>query len=186
MSNSFWSCGLKHTRAPCPLPYLRVFPSSCPLNQCCHAIILSSVTRFFLQSFPASWSFPLYKKILVSLGPICCFCWFLLALPEETDPNKCIKTHIKESTDCILFYESYSFKSCWAQKLNCVQLFETPWPGAHQASLSFTFSWNLCKLMSIKSMMSSNHLILWQPLLLLLSVFPSIRIFSSESFIHIR
>ena len=56
----------------------------------------------------------------------------------------------------------------------------TPWTAAHQASLSFTISWSLLKLMSIESVMPSNHLILCRPLLLLPSVFPSTRVFSSE------
>ena len=60
------------------------------------------------------------------------------------------------------------------------QLFVTPWTAAHQASLSFTISWSLLKLMFIKSVMPANHLILCHPLLLLPSIFPSIRVFSSE------
>ena len=72
------------------------------------------------------------------------------------------------------------------QSLNCVQHFATPWTAAHQASLSITNSWSLLKLMSIESVMPSNHLILCRPLLLLPSVFPSIRVFSSESVLHIR
>ena len=62
----------------------------------------------------------------------------------------------------------------------------TPWTAAHQASLSITNSWSLLKLMSIESVMPSNHLILCRPLLLLPSVFPSIRVFSNESVLHIR
>ena len=62
----------------------------------------------------------------------------------------------------------------------------TPWTAAHQASLSFTTSWSLLKLMSIVSVMLSNHLILCWPLLLLLSIFPSVRVFSNESALHIR
>ena len=57
---------------------------------------------------------------------------------------------------------------------------------ARQASLSITNSWNLCKLMSIKSVMPSNHLILCHPFLIPPSIFPSIRVFPSESFLHIR
>ena len=72
------------------------------------------------------------------------------------------------------------------QSLSCVQLFVTPWTAAHQASLSITNSPSLLKLMSIESMMPSNHLILCHLLLLLLSVFPSIRVFSSESVLLIR
>ena len=66
------------------------------------------------------------------------------------------------------------------------QLFETPWTAAHQASLSITNSRNLPKLMSIESMMPSNHLILCRPLLLLPLIFPSIRVFSNESALCIR
>ena len=72
------------------------------------------------------------------------------------------------------------------QSLSCVWLFATPWTAACQASLSFTFSQSLLKLLSIESMMSSNYLILCHPLLLLPSAFPSIRVFSSESALHIR
>ena len=68
------------------------------------------------------------------------------------------------------------------QSLSCVRLFVTPWTAAHQAPLSST-SQDLLKLMSIELMMSSNHHILCLPLLLLLSIFPSIRIFSNASFV---
>ena len=61
----------------------------------------------------------------------------------------------------------------------------TPWTAAHKASLSITNSWSLLKLMSIKFVIPSNHLILCRPLLLLPSVFPSIRVFSNESVVHI-
>ena len=72
------------------------------------------------------------------------------------------------------------------QSLSHVQLFATPWTAACQASLSITNSRSLLKLMSIESVMPSNHLILCCPLLLLPSIFPSIRIFSNESVLHIR
>ena len=72
------------------------------------------------------------------------------------------------------------------QLLSCAWLFVTPWTAACQASLSFTISWSLLKLMSIESMMLSNHLILCCLLLLLPSIFPSIRVFSNESALHIR
>ena len=75
----------------------------------------------------------------------------------------------------------YVFSS--VQSLTCVWLFATPWTTAHQASLSITNSWSLLKFMSIKLVMPSNHLILCYPLLLLPSVFPSIRVFSNESVI---
>ena len=66
------------------------------------------------------------------------------------------------------------------QLLTRVQLFAAPWTAAQQASLSFTISRSLLKLMSIESMMPSNHLILCGPLLLLPSIFPRIRVFSNE------
>ena len=72
------------------------------------------------------------------------------------------------------------------QSLSHVQLFATPWTEAHQASLSITYSWSLLKLMSIKSVMPSNHLIFCCTLLLLPSIFPSIRVFSNESVLCIR
>ena len=68
----------------------------------------------------------------------------------------------------------------------CVQLFVTPWTAAHQASLSFTISRSLLKLMSIKLVMLSNHLILCRPLLLPPSILHNIRVFYSESALHIR
>ena len=73
-----------------------------------------------------------------------------------------------------------------AQSLSRVWLFATPWTVACQASLSITSTWSLLKLMSIESVMPSNHLILCRPLLLLPSVFPGIRVFSNESVLHIR
>ena len=72
------------------------------------------------------------------------------------------------------------------QSLSRVRLLVTPWTAAHQASLSITNSRSLLKLMSIESVMPSNHLILCRPLLPLPSTFPSIRVFSSESVLHIR
>ena len=77
-----------------------------------------------------------------------------------------------------------SFSS--VQSLSHVLLFVTPWTAAHQASLSITNSRSLLKLMSIESVMPSNHLILCHPLLLPPSIFPSIRVFSNESVFHIR
>ena len=69
---------------------------------------------------------------------------------------------------------------CVRTRIRYVRLFVTPWTAAHQASLSITNSRSLLKLMSIESVMASNHLILCHPLLLLPSIFPSIRVFSNE------
>ena len=76
--------------------------------------------------------------------------------------------------------------SVWVQLLSRVQLFATPWTAAHQVSLFITNSRSWLKLMSIGSVMPSNHLILCRPLLLPPSIFPSIRVFSDESVLHIR
>ena len=72
------------------------------------------------------------------------------------------------------------------QWLSCVRFLETPWTAAHQAFLSITNSQSLLKLMSFESGMPSNHLILCHSVLLPPSVFPSIRVFSSESVLHMR
>ena len=71
------------------------------------------------------------------------------------------------------------------QSLSRIQLFVTTWAATRQASLSFTISWSLLKLMSTESVMPSNILILCHPLPLPPSVFPSIRVFSNESALHI-
>ena len=73
-----------------------------------------------------------------------------------------------------------------AQSLSHVRLFGTPWTTALQASLSFTISCSLLKLMFTESVMPSNHLILCLPLLLLPSIFPRIRVFSNELALFIR
>ena len=91
----------------------------------------------------------------------------------------------KERIGTILLWQDYLFLSV-VQSLSCVQLFVTPWIVAHQASLSFTVSQSLLKLMSIESVMPSNHLILCRPFLILPAMFPSIRVFSSESALCIR
>ena len=89
-----------------------------------------------------------------------------------------------------LFFEwrnpprSVQFSS--VQSLSHVRFFVTPWTEANQASLSISNSQSLLKLMSVESVMPSNHLILCHPLLLLPSIFPSIRVFSNESVLHIR
>ena len=83
------------------------------------------------------------------------------------------------------FYFALSFVSI-VHTLNHVWLFVNPWTAAHQASLSITVSQSLLELMSIKSVIPSNHLVLCRPFLLLLSIFPSIRVFSNELVLHIR
>ena len=82
----------------------------------------------------------------------------------------------------IIFPETYLLIISSVQSLSCVRLFATPWIAARQASLSITNSPSLLKLMSIESVMPSNHLILCHPLLLMPSIFPSIRVFANEFF----
>ena len=90
----------------------------------------------------------------------------------------CILTHwFKVTLELLLLLLSHFSR---------VRLFVTPWTAARQASLSITNSWSLPKLLSIELVMPSNHLILCHPLLLLPSIFPSIRVFSHESVLHIR
>ena len=81
---------------------------------------------------------------------------------------------------------SYFSVSQSVQSLSCVPLFATPWTAARQASLSIINSQSLLKLLSIEAVMPSSYLILCRPLLLLPSIFPSIRVFSNESDFRIR
>ena len=91
---------------------------------------------------------------------------------------------LSKKTKCLLLKGMVQFSS--VQSLSHVRLFATPWATVHQASLSITNSRSLLKLMSIESVMPSNHLILCGPLLLPPSIIPSIRVFSNESVLHIR
>ena len=115
-------------------------------------------------------------KCTVELGPRPCSLW-RAACPSALPPSSC-------SVSCLLRTPTQA--SAVVQSLSRVQLFAAPWTAARQASLSITNSQSLLKLMSIESVMPSNHLILCRPLFLLPSVFPSIRVFSSEPALHIR
>ena len=84
------------------------------------------------------------------------------------------------------FFQDFSLTFSSVQSLSRVPVFVTPWNTARQASLSITNSRSPPKPMSIESVMPSNHLILFRPLLLLPSIFPSIRVFSNESALRIR
>ena len=94
----------------------------------------------------------------------------------------CVKVHKIAHFKCVQFIMQ-QFIVNW---LSHVRLFATLWTAALQASLFFTNSWSLLRLMSVQSVMPSNHLILCCPLLLLPSIFPSIRVFSNESVLCIR
>ena len=112
------------------------------------------------------------------------------SLPTEPTgkPNRLLNfvKYFSVSVEMIIFFSLYSIVVVIVQLLSHVQLFVTPWTKACQASLSFTVSWNLLKLMSIESVMPSNHIILYSSLLLMPSFFPSIKVFSSKLALHIR
>ena len=101
-------------------------------------------------------------------GLVCCNCLYCMCIPHSGT----------------MTMSSVQFSS--GQSLSHVRLFVTPWTAASQASMSITNSWSLLRLMSTETVMSFKHLILCDPLLLLPSIFPSIRVFSNESVLHIR
>ena len=94
------------------------------------------------------------------------------------------QTGLKQNHSTRSLFNLPQFNS--VQSLSDVRLFVTPWTAACQSSLSITNSWSLLKLMSITSVMPSNHLNLYCPLLLRPSIFPSVRVFSNELALHIR
>ena len=113
------------------------------------------------------------------------FLTFMIGLGTVTVPMGVSFSLLMCYNECILRLKvSVQFSS--VQSFSHVRLFATPETAAHQASLSITNSWSPPKLMSIESVMPSNHLILCHPLLLLPSIFPSIRVFSNESTLWIR
>jgi len=100
--------------------------------------------------------------------------WSLLIFPDSSCTRHSCSQHLASVVVVVV------------QSLSYVWLFASPWAAAHQASLSYTISQSLFKLMSIESVMPSNHLILCCPLLFLPSIFPSIRVFSNESVLRMR
>ena len=111
----------------------------------------------------------------------CCCCFYIFTETREI--------FLKHKYNYIVFpalKSSVTFHFSSVQSLSCVQLFVTPWITTCQTSLSITNSLSLPKPMSIESVTPSNHLILCRPLLLLLSIFPSFKVFSNESALHIR
>ena len=110
---------------------------------------------------------------------------------EKTEALSCIslsllQKRINHEVSVVFFKRIVTVLFSSVQLLSCVQLFATPWAAACQASMSITNSWSLLKLMSIKSVMPSSHLILCHPLLLQPPIPPSIRVFSNELALHIR
>ena len=119
-----------------------------------------------------------------------CHSWrSLLHQKEHSENRSCSLSNLiklQKSTVILQDPEISSVQFSSVQSLSCVQLFVTPWTAARRASLSITSSRSLLKLMSIESVMPSNHLILCCPLLFPPSIFPSIRVFSNESALYIR
>ena len=118
--------------------------------------------------------------------------WVCKAHERQLQNHKIWSLRLCETLICSLKYQSkcthkilvsWLFQFSSVQSLSRVQLSENPWTAAHQASLSITNSRSSLKLMSIESVMPSNHLTLCRPLLLPPSIFPSIRIFTNESWL---
>ena len=117
-----------------------------------------------------------------------------LPWPQPSQPPHPIASHFNNDSNwdipiSYIFIEKegkWMFQFSSVASLSHVRLFATPWTAACQASLSITSSRSLPKRMSFESVMPSNHLILCRPLLLPPSIFPSIRVFSNESALHIR
>ena len=117
------------------------------------------------------WEFP-----CKNIGVVCHFLLWGSSWPKDQTHVSCLAGRFLTIEPSVQLVQSLSH----------VQLFVTPWTAASQASLSIINSWSLLKLMSIESVMPSNHLILCDPLLLPPSIFPSIRVFSNESVLRIR
>ena len=208
MSNSLWPHGLQHARSPCPSPSPRAYSNSCPLTRWCHPTIPSSVVLFSscLQSFPALESFPMSRLSLTdgkSIGvsasasvlPMNNQDWFPLGLTGLISLLSKELPRVFSNTT----FQKYQFHrvqlSLWSNLLihtlvqfsrsvvsNSLQphgLQHTRLPCPSPTPETYSKS-------SIKSVMPSNRLILCCPLLLLPSIFSSIRVFSNESVLHIR
>ena len=152
---------------------------------CCHPLLLGIIIGRSLM-----------KSVTVDIISIISTCSvshiiFLVRTPRRNLSHFLIMRICKfaEQITLLLFPVNFTLLS-WSlvivQLLSHVPLFATPWTAARQASLSFTISWSLIKLMSMESVMPSNHPILCRPFLLLPSIFPSTRVFSNESALHIR
>ena len=130
---------------------------------------------------PPGWEYTRMKSILIKILTLLEYnC--VLGSPDSKVKRMIISPTCQSLQKCIS--DLYMFP--WICCCSVTQLFPTPQTAAHQASLSLTMSQSLLKFMSIESMMPSNHLILCRPLLFLPSIFPTIRVFSSESVLHIR
>ena len=184
-----------------PGSFLLVWPSQ-PHDSCSEARGSPAYSAvLLLHSQMAGWgepvvlslspAFPAPRTLPLCLAPVQFLSW--TAWPPEQAPECTARNTAASSLTAlgveVMFMASYDAWWPWitcplwwlVQLLSCIQLFATPWTAARQASLSITNSWSLPRLRSIESVMPSNHLILCRPLLLLSSIFPSIRVFSNDS-----
>ena len=180
MSNSLQPHGLQYSRLPCPSPAPGPYSNSCPSNRWCHPTLSSFVVPFssHFWSFPASGSFPMSQffatdgqrtgvSASASVLPMNIQDWFPLGWTGW------ISFLSKRFSRVFLTLE---FKSINSSVLSFL----------YSATLSFTITRSLLKLMSIRLVSPFNHLVLCSPLLLLPSIFPSIRVFSNEPAFLIR
>ena len=165
MSDSLQPSGLQHTRLPCRSPVPGACSNSRSSNRWYHPTISFSIVCFSscLQSFPASGSCPM-SQFFTSGGQSIGVSASGSVLPMNTQGWSPVGW-----TGWISL-----------QSLSHVQIFATPWTAACQDSLLITNCWNLLKPMPTESVMPSNHLVLCHPLLLLPSIFPSLKVFSNE------
>ena len=125
------------------------------------------------------WNLP--RPGIEPMSPVLAGGFLTTRLPGKSQEQTFLSSYSMPTYVLILYISAGS-----VQSLSHVRLFATPWTAARQASLSITNPCSLLKLMSIESVMPSNYIILCHPLLLLPSIFPSIRVFSTESALHIR
>ena len=125
------------------------------------------------------WENPLEKEMATHSSTLA---W---KIPWTEEPGR-LQSMGSQRANLLTAEQIYFQFSSVVQSFSRVRLFVTPWIAARQASLSIANSQSSLKLVSIESVMPSNHLILCRPLLLLPSIFPSIRVFSNESVLHIR
>ena len=195
----FRCCSLETSR-PRLLPQS---PKDCSINLC--LFFCSAYNHYAIELVSVSLALQAWRIQPCLLLPHCT-CSHIIFLQGQSDPVIIVWTQflymvwfvgcgwgdVARDTWCSLFPWQVEIDlffvtgSQSVQSLSHVQLFVTPWTAALQASLSITNSWSLLKFMSIELVMPSNHLILCCPLLLLPSIFPSIRVFSNESVLCIR
>ena len=212
MSNYLRPHELQHTRLSCPSLSPCVCSNSYPLSQWCHPVISSSDTPFSnLPSifpsirvfsnesalhirWPKYWSLSISSSSEYSELILFRIDWFDL-FPVQRTLKSLLQHHNSKASIlwCPDFFmvqlsllSSDFFQFSSVQLRSRVRLFATPWIAAHWASLSITTSQSSLKLMSIESVMPSNHLILCRPLFLLPPIPPSIRVFSNESILRMR